>query len=168
MTLGFYHIDAAYCDFLRKYDNRVPQLHARVVERPFVGIVLQINEINYYAPLTSPKPKHKQMKNQIDFLKINNGDWGAINFNNMIPAPASVLSKVDLRKKEHDSIQDRNYKDLLANQLSWCVSHRDDIYRRAEKLYRTIVEKRGDDRVKNRCCDFAKLECAYTDYCSQV
>lgn len=53
-------------------------------KRPFLGIVLTINDFSYYAPLTSPKPKHIKMKDQIDFIKINDGHWGAINLNNMI------------------------------------------------------------------------------------
>lgn len=53
------------------------------------GILFTVNGFHYYAPLTSPKPKHLQMKNQIDFLKINQGQWGAINFNNMIPVPCN-------------------------------------------------------------------------------
>ena len=30
--------------------------------RPYVGVVLEINSIHYYAPFTSPKPKHQKMK----------------------------------------------------------------------------------------------------------
>jgi hypothetical protein len=41
------------------------------------------------------------MKNQLDFLKINGGLWGAINFNNMIPIQSPCLTKVgpDYRRK---------------------------------------------------------------------
>jgi len=29
-------------------------------KRPFIGIILKINDINYFAPLSSPKEKHKK------------------------------------------------------------------------------------------------------------
>lgn len=37
------------------------------------------------GPLSSPKEKHKNMKNSIDFLKLDEEKQGKINFNNMIP-----------------------------------------------------------------------------------
>ncbi len=52
--------------------------------------------MKYYAPLTSPKPKHLKMKNGKDFRKINGGQYGAINFNNMIPVPDSALLLIDI------------------------------------------------------------------------
>ena len=54
-------------------------------KRPYVGVVLEIDGIKYYTPFTSPKEKHRKMKNTKDFRKINQGIYGAINFNNMIP-----------------------------------------------------------------------------------
>ena len=45
--------------------------------------LFKIEDCEYFAPLSSPKPKHKKMKNTIDFLKIKNGELGAVNFNNM-------------------------------------------------------------------------------------
>lgn len=36
-------------------------------------------------------------KNQVDFLKINGGVWGAINFNNMIPIHSDQLEHIDIR-----------------------------------------------------------------------
>ena len=82
--------------------------------RPFVGIVLFVNNVQYYAPLTSPKPKHLHMKNQIDFLKIKGGEWGAVNFNNMIPVHPGSLKKVEMKILETDSKQDISYKILLS------------------------------------------------------
>ena len=73
MNFSFYTVDPAYCDYLRKTDPRVPYTMDKKSIRPFVGIVLTVNDFHYYAPLTSPKPKHLHMKNQIDFLKINKG-----------------------------------------------------------------------------------------------
>ena len=51
---------------------------------------MEIDGIKYYAQFTSPKAKHKAMKNGKDFRKIGNGILWAINFNNMIPVPDNV------------------------------------------------------------------------------
>lgn len=84
----FIQIDVAYTDYLRKnIDFRVPTEHREVESemRPCIGILMTHDDIEYVIPLTSPKEKHKNMKNTMDFHKINGGKWGAINFNNMFP-----------------------------------------------------------------------------------
>lgn len=155
MNFSFYTVASDYCDFLRTHDPCVPYTMDQKSIRPFVGIVFIVNEFHYYAPLTSPKPKHLHMKNQIDFLKIKNGELGAVNFNNMIPVPAFCLEKVEIRIKNTDSKADRDYKNLLSNQLSWCNANRASILKQAEKLYHTITSGRAWDNLKGRCCDFA-------------
>lgn len=155
MFFSFYTVKTDYCDFLRKADPRVPHTMDHKSTRPFVGIVFIINDFHYYAPLTSPKPKHLHMKNQIDFLKINHGEWGAVNFNNMIPVPCDCLQKIEMRITANDSEQDIAYKNLLANQLSWCNSHRDIILKQANKLYYAITQKKAWSTLSDRCCDFS-------------
>ena len=95
MSFSFYMVDAAYCDYLRKSDPCVPYTMERKSIRPFVGIVFSVHNVRYYAPLTSPKSKHLHMKNQIDFLKIKGGEWGAINYNNMIPVHPGNKKRLD-------------------------------------------------------------------------
>lgn len=104
------------------------------------------------------------MKNQIDFLKINGGKWGAINFNNMIPVHPSSLTKVEMKIFDTDSPADIAYKNLLSNQLSWCISNRDVILKQAEKLYRLIVSKKAWDHLIDRCCDFTLDETLCESY----
>ena len=164
MNFSFYIVDSAYCDYLRKADPRVPYTMDKKSIRPFVGIVFTINGFNYYAPLTSPKPKHLHMKNQIDFLKINNGTWGAINFNNMIPVSLDSLTKVEMQITDTDSKSDIDYKNLLANQLSWCNSNKEIILKQADKLYRTIVQGKSWDNLSSRCCNFVLDEKRCMDY----
>lgn len=92
--MKFYHIKDDFISFLRQYDSKVSENKNQT--RPYVGVVLEINSIKYYAPFSSPKPKHKKMKNGKDFRKINNGIYGAINFNNMIPVLDEVLIEIDI------------------------------------------------------------------------
>lgn len=42
-----------------------------------------MNNKEYFGPLSSPKEKHKKMKTNIDFFKIDKGNLGIINFNNI-------------------------------------------------------------------------------------
>ncbi len=155
MNLSFYTIESAYCDFLRKTDPCVPYTMNEKAARPFVGIVFVIGEFCYYAPLSSPKPKHLHMKNQIDFLKINHGRWGVINFNNMIPVFSENLTKVDMRIRPTDVKAEKDYKNLLSNQLSWCNANKALILRQAQKLYDTITCGKAWGDLAKRCCDFA-------------
>ena len=110
--MKFYHIKDDYITFLRQYDSKVSENKNQT--RPYVGVVLEINSIKYYAPFSSPKTKHKKMKNGKDFRKINNGIYGAINFNNMIPVLDDVLIEIDIA-----NIQDMKYRRLLQNQYNF-------------------------------------------------
>ena len=167
MNLRFYRADVAYCDFLRQSDPCVPYIQDEKHARPFVGVLLTVNGLDYFAPLSSPKPKHKSMKNQVDFMKINNGKWGAINFNNMIPIHTSCLKVVDMKVSQSDDIAETAYKNLLANQLSWCNSNKAGILARAAKLYNIIINKQAWPELAKRCCDFLKDEEQYRAYCIQ-
>lgn len=60
--------------------------------RKYIGIVLEINGLSYFAPLSSFKQKHKKMKEGVDFIKIR--DYAVININNMIPVP-KALCRID-------------------------------------------------------------------------
>lgn len=157
-------VSASYCDFLRQYDSRVPQNSNEKDNRPFIGVVLEINDKTYYAPLSSPKEKHMQMKNTIDFLKIENGKYGAINFNNMIPVTHNDIIAEDYSIHNTDTQEEKKYKNLVYNQIVWCNSNKQVIYKKAKQLYKSIVYGKPSEGLRNRCCDFKKLERALNIY----
>ncbi|MDR0767205.1 MAG: type III toxin-antitoxin system ToxN/AbiQ family toxin [Methanosarcinales archaeon] len=163
---SFFIPDPDYCDYLRQFDSRVPINSGDKSKRPFIGLVFQINDFQYYAGLASPKDKHSNMKNMADFIKINNGDWGVINLNNMIPVPQRLLTKVDFSLLSVVTAEDRHYKNLLQNQLSWCneIKNKDFILEKAEKLYYSITNY--ESCFRNRCCDYILLEQECLKYCS--
>ena len=90
-------VDYKYCDYLREYDERVPYNRGIKDLRPFIGILFEVDGIEYFAPLSSPKEKHKKLKNTIDLVKIDNGRYGVINFNNMIPVTNKNYIEFDFR-----------------------------------------------------------------------
>ena len=57
-------VDSNYCDYLRKFDTKVAYNMNEIELRPFVGILFRIEDCEYFAPLSSPKSKHKKMKSQ--------------------------------------------------------------------------------------------------------
>ena len=81
-------LDTAYCDYLRKFDDKVPYNFNEKELRPYVGVLFRIDKLMYFAPLSSPKPKHLKLKSKLDFLKIDNGKLGAIN--NMLPVTKKI------------------------------------------------------------------------------
>ena len=97
-NLQIIRVNTNYCDYLRKFDSRVAYNMNEKEIRPFIGILFKIEDCEYFAPLSSPKSKHKKMKNTIDFLKIKNGELGAVNFNNMIPVKSDYYSIIDLNQ----------------------------------------------------------------------
>ena len=160
--MKFYHVKDTYIQYLRKYDTKVAE--NKQESRPYVGVVIEINGIKYYAPFTSPKSKHLNMKNTKDFRKINNGIYGAINFNNMIPVPDRALLLIDINNEPNEK-----YRRLLQNQYKAIESDEAAIIRTAEKLRRLILESEEslsayDKKIKSRCCDLETLEKIYKMY----
>ena len=84
-NLKIVRVDSHYCNFLRNFDSKVSYNAGFKELRPFIGVLFKINDCEYFAPLSSPKVKHKKLKNTLDMIKIKDGEYGVINFNNIIP-----------------------------------------------------------------------------------
>ena len=151
------NVNTAYGEYLRSYDPIVPYLSDRKKIRPFVGVLFKVGDINYYAPLSSPKNKFIMMKNTLDFQKIDNGVLGAINFNNMIPVPDTEIFPVDIIKDNSDDDDTKRYKNLLIKQLNWCRQNSNLITKKAQRLYNSVTMG-SNWKLIDRCCDFKLLE----------
>ena len=68
--LKLYKISEKYIDFLRETDP-VNVKHNKGEKRPYIGIILEINNLQYFALLASPKPNHLHMKNSLDYIFIH-------------------------------------------------------------------------------------------------
>lgn len=153
--LNFYKINEKYIKYISQFDKKISISYDEKARRPFIGIVLEVNGVLYFAPFTSPKEKHINMKNTIDFLKIDEGRLGAINFNNMIPIPIEECVKIDVGNEK-----DENYKMLLYKQIKWCNEKQNAtiILRKAENLYKKVCCRKLPQRIIDRCCNFKILE----------
>ena len=107
--------------------------------RPFLGILFNIEKFEYFAPLSSPKKKHKNMKNMLDFFKIKNGELGVINFNNMIPVTSKnyLLINLNSDKLDKNNIQVR---------------------KKSNMLYKLYTNGKFPLNIIKRCCNFKLLE----------
>lgn len=90
-----YKVDMKYIRNLHNIDDKVLSVSPQMGKdnRVFVGIVIICGAHKYCIPLSSPKEKHKKMKNSMDFSKIEiNGKLlGVLNFNLMIPIEEEQL-----------------------------------------------------------------------------
>lgn len=64
--MKLYTVTDEYINYLRQFDNKVydNKEDKRKVMRKYLGIVLTINEMNYYIPMSSPK-KSDYKENEI-------------------------------------------------------------------------------------------------------
>lgn len=159
MNIKFYEVDAKYINYLSPFaphlfHNKQAGQHN---ERKYIGIVLQVNGFDYFAPLSSFKPKHNAMKQGIDFLKI--GNYAVINLNNMFPVPSQCYAYVDYSKEPNPQ-----YKKLLQTEYRIIRKMQDKIYKNAEALYKYKNSYGDTTALAKRCNDFVLLEQKCKEY----
>ncbi len=147
--LKFYNIDDNYIEFLHSFDNKVP--YNKKNRRPYIGIILEVNGLTYFAPMFSPKQQHKTYNSNKTYIKISN-NMGIIKLNNMIPVNIENLTYIDF-----NSIQDKKYRNLLIQQNNFIQLNADRIREMANKLYKFVTIDKKDFFIQI-CCDFKLLE----------
>lgn len=157
--IKFYEINENYVNYLLIYE---PQLFhnsqkGQANKRKYIGIVFQINNMDYFAPLSSFKTKHEKMKEGLDFIKVQN--YAVINLNNMFPVPPNQRTYVDF-----NAIKDTKYKSLLLGEYRIIKSIESKIRKNAAILYRHKLENGNTTQLSKRCNDFALLESVYMKY----
>lgn len=157
--LKFYEIDNDYIDFMNSLSPMMmhnKQSH-QINQRKYIGIVLTVNGYNYFAPLSSFKPKHERMKNALDFIKI--GNYAVINLNCMFPAPSALCKYVDF-----SAIKDEKYKSLLMAEYLIVKRQTKQINNNALNLYKHKINYGDSTPLACRCNDFLALEKACDSY----
>ena len=157
LNLKIVRVSSDYCDYLREFDNKVAYNKYEKELRPFIGILFKLDKCEYFAPLSSPKEKHKKMKNTVDFFKIKNGELGAVNFNNMIPVNENNYSFVELNK-ETLTMSELKYQKLLREQLEWLNANYYQVKNKSFKLYELYNNGKLPENIMKRCCNFKLLE----------
>ena len=75
-------------------------------ERKYIGVILTVNGMDYFEPLSSFKDKHSRMEESVDFIKVKR--YAVININNMFPVPDGLATYVDISKEKNE-----RYRSLL-------------------------------------------------------
>lgn len=147
--MKLYVIEDEYVQYLSQYDKLVAFNKGK--KRPYVGIVFKINEMQYFAPLYSPKPQHSKYKENPSFIKIKEGELGIIRFSTMIPVPSECVKLLEFDKQEE------KYKILLRQQIIYINQNEDKILKKANSLYRSVI---GHTNLflESISCDFKVLE----------
>ena len=154
--MNLYMINNTYLKYLHNIDYRVSEEDKPT--RKFIGVVLMINEVRYYAPLSSPKEKHKYIRDRaLDIFKIHNNELGVINLNNMVPVPECALIRFNINDEDED------YRNLLKKQMVFIRNKKEAIIKKAEKLYK-IVKSGKQPKLNSRCCDYIMLEKYYNNF----
>ena len=158
-NIKLYEVNADYIDYLSAYaphlfQNKKPGQNN---ERKYIGIVFQINGLDYFAPLSSFKQKHHRMKEAVDFIKVK--DYAVINLNNMFPVPLTERKYVDIRNE-----RDPHYRALLLAEYRFIKSIQEKIRKNAQNVYKIKIKDGTSSALAKRCNDFLVLEKACKEY----
>lgn len=182
-NLTFVNVDIEYLQKLHNISNEVYYNKHNYDNKPYIGVLLSKENYKYVVPLTSGKEKHKKWKDEendrilitevIEKNRLNKDDvWltyngnttlvnpvkhiiSAIDFKKMIPILDSVISIVDIKHKENDSLSEKMYKDLLNKEYRFCVSIIDKLLKKANYVYEKQTKTKKGLKF---CCDFKALE----------
>lgn len=171
--LKWYVVDKEYIRYLKEFDDKVEDINYINRFKPYLGIIISINGTNYYVPVSSVKDKHYKMNEDIDFIKISEGEriLGVLNLNNMIP-----IDNANVKYLKYDEINEyrefktdkekRLYISFLNMELNLINSKSEKIKASALKLYNEKVN-RPNSKISKRCCDFKLLEFKCKEYREQ-
>lgn len=151
-VLKFYIVNEDYIEYLRQYDNHVSW--NKEEKRPYIGIVLKIENYLYFAPLYSYKASYEKYKNNSSFIRIEDrkGKFVSIlRFSQMIPVPTKAIKLLDFNSRGD------KYRDLLEAENDFINHNREIIYSKARKTYKNVV-KAETSFFKDISCDFKLLE----------
>ncbi len=162
--LKWYIADNEYVNYLRQFDEKVENIDYNTKLKPYIGIVITINEFNYYVPISSAKEKHDKINEGMDFIKIKANDKiiSVLNLNNMIPISNNNVKELKYKEIEkYRSFASHKEKILYISFLSVELKLVNDkiekIKKNALKLYNEKI-KNPTSNVSKRCCNFRLLE----------
>lgn len=142
--MKLYAITDKYINYLRQFDSKVydNKEDKRTVMRKYLGIVLIINDINYYIPMSSPKKSdykdNKIRKSIVPIVRIVSNEEidnipvlkGTLRISNMIPVPDSELILYEPKLEKN-----QNYKILVEKELEFIDKNEDMIKKYASIIY---------------------------------
>ncbi len=157
-TIKFYTVNEEYINYLSKFDNHVSWNKEQ--KRPYVGIVLNVEEYLYFAPLYSYKIGYDKYKENHSFLRVESRKGkkvSIIRFTEMIPVPETAIKLLDFNSRG------KKYKDLLQAESDFINNNKNIVYSKAKKLYKDVVHIKIPFYM-NISCNFKILEQKLEEY----
>ena len=157
--LGLFFVNDEYIDYLRTIDKNVCENYSE--KRAYIGILLEVNDKKYVAPLTSPNKEylnHKKYRRIVH--RIDNGNYGYVRIGNMIPVNENLVYPVIIAETK-----DEKYKDILLEQVKYFRKSEviKEIREKANKLYFGRYDN-NNYYLSDIMCNFKLLEKALDDY----
>ena len=163
MKLNLYSVSDKYINYLRQFDDKIydNKEEIRTHERKYLGVVLTVNEFNYYIPMSSPKNSdyidiNKKIirKDTKTIIRIYEGNrlYGTLRISNMIPVPITELEPYMLSNET-----DSKYKELILGELRYINSNSNKIIKYAKTVYNQKTKNVDIGYIKNTV-DFKLLE----------
>lgn len=170
--MKLYVVTDEYIDYLRQFDSKVydNKEDKRKVMRKYLGIVLTINEINYYIPMLSPKKSdykdNKIRKSIVPIVRIISNEEidnipvlkGTLRISNMIPVLDSELILYEPKYEKN-----KNYKILVEKELEFIEKNENMIKKYASIIYNQKNNGYDVSYIKN-VVDFKLLEQKCKEY----
>lgn len=170
--MKLYSISDKYINYLRKFDKRVydNKEEIRKATRKYLGIVLKINFLNYYIPMSSPKKsdyKNNEIRKSIvPIIRIISNKEvdkmpvlkGTLRLSNMIPVPESELTLYKPKLEKN-----KNYKILIEKELEFIDKNEFMIEKYAKIIYNQKINNYDVSYIKN-VVDFKILEQKCIEY----
>lgn len=170
--MKLYSVSDKYIKYLRNFDKKVydNKEEIRRVTRKYLGIVLKINELNYYIPMSSPKKSdyidNKIRKSIVPIIRIISNEEidkntvlkGTLRISNMIPVPESELTLYQPKLE-----QNKNYKILVEKELEFMKKNENMIRKFANIIYNQKTNNYNVSYIKN-VVDFKLLEQKCIEY----
>ena len=103
MKVSFYYVNEEYIEYLKQKEieyrgfTTVPNVKYNSKSKFFYGLILSINDIPYYVPITHYA---KEKEHNIVIKIEHNGKTeavGSMRFNYMIPVPKSCLTPLNFK-----------------------------------------------------------------------
>ena len=176
--LTFVNIDQDYLKYLHENCSEVFYKPIGYDNKPYIGILINEDENKYVIPLSSAKEKHKfwnnveedrfliyeisnkkQLSKNAVFKENPDGTieqiFSVIDLKKMLPIKDGLYTRVDLTTNPQDSVETRNYKNLMNKEFAFCLKILPLIIQKANELYDKQI---STGKITNFCCDFRLLE----------
>ena len=161
--MRFYTIDFDYLKHLKAYDDKVPNFDYEEHDKFFFGVVITVNEKNYYVPVSSKKYKNSTSMPIKEYGKAPGTPakvLGTLRFAYMIPVADAELTELDIDWLRRTTMP--SYADLVAKEYEFCKTNFSRIQRRASVVYNFGTDPTSP--YYDVCCKFKELEVGFDEW----